>query len=208
MHLACFFSNLKAFWNIFTSLEAGRGTWDSNEGNHRLLQSQWLTGSECMGETERTEYEKGENKKKGNREKETQVSQKWFSSFFWSGRSLKPSHQSGQKFANLSHRSLEMCQGQPQRWGRETAWVVFTIKLANGSFPGDSVVKNPPANAGDWHSIRKIPWRRKWQPTPVFLPGESHGHRSLAGYTPWGHKSWRRLSDWAHSMHTLPILTV
>ena len=30
------------------------------------------------------------------------------------------------------------------------------------------------------------PWRRKWQPTPVFLPGESHGQRSLAGYSPWG----------------------
>ena len=30
------------------------------------------------------------------------------------------------------------------------------------------------------------PWRREWQPTPVFLPGESHGQRSLAGYSPWG----------------------
>ena len=36
--------------------------------------------------------------------------------------------------------------------------------------------------------VRKIPWRRKWQPTPVFLPGESHRQRSLAGYSPWGHK--------------------
>ena len=34
----------------------------------------------------------------------------------------------------------------------------------------------------------KIPWRRKWQPTPVFLPGESHGQRSLVGYSPWGCK--------------------
>ena len=32
----------------------------------------------------------------------------------------------------------------------------------------------------------KILWRRTWQSTPVFLPGESHGHRSLAGYNPWG----------------------
>ena len=31
-------------------------------------------------------------------------------------------------------------------------------------------------------------WRRAWQPTPVFLPGESHGQRSLEGYSPWGHK--------------------
>ena len=36
--------------------------------------------------------------------------------------------------------------------------------------------------------VRKISWRRKWQPTPVFLPGESHGQRSLAGYSPWSHK--------------------
>ena len=34
--------------------------------------------------------------------------------------------------------------------------------------------------------VRMMPWRRKWQPTPVFLPGESHGQRSLAGYSPWG----------------------
>ena len=38
--------------------------------------------------------------------------------------------------------------------------------------------------------VGKIPWRRKWQPTPVFLPGESHMHRErcLVGYSPWGHK--------------------
>ena len=36
--------------------------------------------------------------------------------------------------------------------------------------------------------VRKIPWRRKWQPAPVFFSGESHGQRSLAGYSPWGRK--------------------
>ena len=36
--------------------------------------------------------------------------------------------------------------------------------------------------------VGKIPWRRKWQPTPVFLPGKSHGQRHLVGYSPWGHK--------------------
>ena len=36
--------------------------------------------------------------------------------------------------------------------------------------------------------VRKIPCRRKWQPAPVFLPGEFHGLRSLVGYSPWGHK--------------------
>ena len=34
--------------------------------------------------------------------------------------------------------------------------------------------------------VRKIPWRRKWQPTLVFLPGKSHGQRSLVAYSPWG----------------------
>ena len=36
--------------------------------------------------------------------------------------------------------------------------------------------------------VEKIPWRRKWQPTPVFLPGKSHGQRRLASYRQWGHK--------------------
>ena len=36
--------------------------------------------------------------------------------------------------------------------------------------------------------VRKIPWRREWQPTPVFLPQEFHGQKSLAGYSPWDHK--------------------
>ena len=53
------------------------------------------------------------------------------------------------------------------------------------------MVKNPPANAGDKRDrgfdpwVRKILWRRKWQPTPVFLPEESHGQRNRAGYSPW-----------------------
>ena len=46
----------------------------------------------------------------------------------------------------------------------------------------------------------KVPWSRKWQPTPVFLPGESHGQRSLVGYSPWGHKE----SDMTE--HTIPII--
>ena len=43
--------------------------------------------------------------------------------------------------------------------------------------------------------VGKIPCRRKWQPTPVLLPGKFHGWRSLVGYSPWGHKSWTWLSD-------------
>ena len=43
--------------------------------------------------------------------------------------------------------------------------------------------------------VRKISWRRKWQPTPVFLSGKSHGRRNLVGYSPWVAKSRTRLSD-------------
>ena len=43
--------------------------------------------------------------------------------------------------------------------------------------------------------IGKIPWRRAWQPTPVFLPGESHGQRSLVGYSSWGHKE-SDMTEW------------
>ena len=59
-------------------------------------------------------------------------------------------------------------------------------------FPGGAVVKNSPANAGDTADfdpcVRNIPWRRKWQPTPVFLPGKSRGQRSLVGYSPGDRK--------------------
>ena len=61
------------------------------------------------------------------------------------------------------------------------------------------VLKNQPANAGDIRGggstlLGKISWRRKWQPTPVFSPGEFHGQRSLVGYSPWG--SQRVRQDW------------
>ena len=52
------------------------------------------------------------------------------------------------------------------------------------------VVKNPPARAGDIRDVGLIPKLGRapggWQPTPVFLPGGSHGQRTLAGYSPWG----------------------
>ena len=56
------------------------------------------------------------------------------------------------------------------------------------------MVKNMPANAGDIKDagsipgLGKIPWRRAWQATPVFLPGESHRQRSLLGCSPQSHK--------------------
>ena len=61
------------------------------------------------------------------------------------------------------------------------------------------VIKNLPAYAGrrkrhrfdPW--VGKIPWREAQEPTLVLLPGESHGHRSLVGYSPWAHESQTQL---------------
>ena len=61
-------------------------------------------------------------------------------------------------------------------------------------FPSGLVIKNLSVNARrhrrckfyPW--VRKIPWRRKWQPMPVFLPGKSHGQRSMAGNNLWCHR--------------------
>ena len=51
-------------------------------------------------------------------------------------------------------------------------------------FPGGSRLQCRRPGFSSW--IGKIPWKRAWQPTPVFLPGEFHGERNLAGYNPWG----------------------
>ena len=64
----------------------------------------------------------------------------------------------------------------------------------NLGFSGVLVIRNLTANAGDvrdaglFPGSGRFPWRRAGQPTPVFLPGESHGQRSLAGYSPQSHK--------------------
>ena len=66
-------------------------------------------------------------------------------------------------------------------------------KRKKSGFPDGSVLKNPPTRQElkeTWidPQVRKIPWRRKWQHTPVFLPRESHRKKSLAGYSPKGHQ--------------------
>ena len=73
---------------------------------------------------------------------------------------------------------------------------VFNLR----GFPGTSDGKRVCLHCGtprfnSW--VGKIPWRRKWQPTPVLLPGKSHGLRSLVGYSPWGRKE----SDMTERLH-------
>ena len=64
------------------------------------------------------------------------------------------------------------------------------------------MVKNLPTMQETWCSI---PWRRKWQPIPVFLPGKSHGQRSLEGCSPWGHKK-SDMIEWL--THTNDLFTL
>ena len=61
-----------------------------------------------------------------------------------------------------------------------------------GGFPRGSVLNNCLQCRNCWRLrsdpwVGRIPWRRKWQPSTVLLPGKPHGQRSLAGYSPWGH---------------------
>ena len=68
-------------------------------------------------------------------------------------------------------------------------------------FSNASVSKESVCNSGDTSLIpgsRRSPGGGKWQPTPAFLPGKSHGQRSLVGYSPWGHKE----SDMTATKHT------
>ena len=72
--------------------------------------------------------------------------------------------------------------------------IVKDLQLLLKGFPGDASGKESSCQCrrckrqgfDPW--LWKIPWSRKWQPTPVSLPGKSHGQRSLVGYSPWGRK--------------------
>ena len=75
-----------------------------------------------------------------------------------------------------------------------TVLLIILTMLCIGASQLALVVKNLSANEADMRQefnlwVRKMPWRRKWQPTPVFLPGKSNGQRSLAVYSPWGCKA-------------------
>ena len=69
--------------------------------------------------------------------------------------------------------------------------IIYTLAYMVMGFPGSASGKEPACQCRRhqrwWFNpwVRKILWRRAWQSTPVFLPGESHGQRSLAGYSPY-----------------------
>ena len=71
----------------------------------------------------------------------------------------------------------------------ESPSLLFLSNIHCGASQVVLVIKNPPGNAGDYKRLGlnpwmgKIAWRKAWHPTLVFLPGESHGQRRLAGYS-------------------------
>ena len=91
----------------------------------------------------------------------------------------------------------------------ETSYILYNYAIFAVDFPGSSVVESiwqcqRCRQLGFSPQVGTIPWRRKWHPTPVFLPGGSHGQRGLVGYRPWG----RRESDTAEHKHKTAIFVL
>ena len=132
----------------------------------------------------------------------------------WVGDAIQPGHPLSPlclPALNLSQRldfkkysDFHLSLSLPDLWVKPASmsWAVLW-KSSQGKelgFPGGSEGKVSACNAGDPGSIPRsgrFPWRRQWQPTPVSLPGKSHGQRSLVGYSPWGLKE----SDTTEQLH-------
>ena len=90
----------------------------------------------------------------------------------------------------------------------------FSANTCNfAGFPGGASGKEPACQFrrhGFDLWIGKVAWRKKWQPTPVFLPGESHGQRSLEGYSPWGceESDMAEVTEHNCSHHLCPYVTI
>ena len=80
-------------------------------------------------------------------------------------------------------------------------YIYYIVKQSYGCQSVAQTIKHLPAMQETWFDLKigKIPWRRKWQPTPVSLPGKSHGLRSLAGYSPWGGKELDATKQLTHT---------
>ena len=91
--------------------------------------------------------------------------------------------------------------------------MIQILELTDKNFSG-LVVKNLPAmqetfrRHGFNHWVGKMSWRRKWQPIPVFLPGESHGQRSLVDYSVWGLKRVRHDLGTTDENFKVTVITV
>ena len=112
-------------------------------------------------------------------------------------RYLKSSMRDPKKLRKLLCRLMWLSSSNfmfPKTWMRKTAESPEPSVSSGTCRVRGTMVKNPSANAGDARDAGSIPGSgtscagRYGKPTPVFLPGKPHGQRSLAGYSPWGHK--------------------
>ena len=102
---------------------------------------------------------------------------------------------------NYSFRSYCLCcHPFPWEWKSDTIkmYLWFTLGLPRWCSGKESINLPMQEIQETWVQswVGKIPWSRKWQPTPEILPEKSHGQRSLVGYSPWGHKELDT-TDWA-----------
>ena len=94
---------------------------------------------------------------------------------------------------------------------QNTASLISNRKLNLAYLLDMTVGEKSSCNAGDTRAwvipwVWKIPWRRKWQPTPVFFPGKPHGERSLEGYSPYGLKESDTIEATDHNHKHMPDL--
>ena len=111
-------------------------------------------------------------------------------------------------FLNLSFNHIQqsdwlMTMVTQERGGKAKMWtqVFWLLSGTSGKEPACQCKRHK--DAGSIPDSGRTPWRRKQQPTPVFLPGESHGQRSLVDYSPWGCKE---LDMTERVTHTAKIL--
>ena len=128
------------------------------------------------------------------------------------------------KILNVEFPGLHHSEGESMKWWSKAHRLCFSQLcwlLANywfplhvfmyilyfiGDFPGGASGKGPACQFGLDPWVGKIPWKRAWQPTPVFWPGESRGQRSLAGYSPWGHQESDMTEATEHIQHAAQTL--
>ena len=120
----------------------------------------------------------------------------------------------------MSERKNKLCRVKSGRYQFIISWL-FLPPFSSATllkrlsdrmgFPGGSMVRSPPAHARDAGNLGSISWRRKWQPTPVLLPGKFHGQRSQAGCNLCSHKKrdttehTRRLGQSSFPINTVEL---
>ena len=110
---------------------------------------------------------------------------------------------------------LNLLRSQLDLWASSSWSGDLPLLFAQKGFPGGSSGKGPTCHFRRGRRRRfdlwvgKIPWKRKWELAPVFLPRKPHGQRSLAGYSsPWGCKSQTWLSNWSFAQKRFSLLEV